>query len=130
MSEDNQTKTGRPTKYRREYDALVCKVIGEEGRSLTQFARDLRVTRQTVHNWAADNPSFLDALTRSQEWSQAYWEDQLIGFMTDRNVNAPLVKLYFANRFGWSDKERQEQADSEITVTLLDAKADSTRTND
>lgn len=114
---------GRPTKYISDYDDLVCRVIGDQGKSLTQFARDLRVTRQTVHNWAADNPSFLDALTRAQEWSQAYWEDQLTGFMVDRNVNAPLVKLYFANRFGWSDKEKQESSESSITVTLVEATA-------
>ena len=29
--------------------------------------------------------------------------------MFNREVNAPLAKLYFANRFGWHDKQEVKQ---------------------
>ena len=40
----------------------------------------------------------------AQEWSQAHWEDELVNMMYSKEVNAPLVKLYFANRFKWHDR--------------------------
>lgn len=96
---------GRPTAYKAEYSKLVLEVVGQDGKSVTQFARDLRISRDTVYEWAKQHVEFSDALLQAQEWSQACWEDKLATMMLSRDVNAPLVKLYFANRFGWTDKQ-------------------------
>jgi len=97
-------KMGRPTKYTADLPERVMECIGN-GKSVAQFARDLGVTRATIYNWADQNPEFLAALTRAQEHSEAAWLDKVEGMMTSRDVNVPLVKLYLANRFGWSDKQ-------------------------
>lgn len=95
---------GRPTDYRPEYCQVIIEEMGGKGKSIAQFARDLQVSRKTIYNWADANPEFLHALTLAMEFSEAYWEDKFPEFMVDNKVNAPLVKLYYANRFKWTDK--------------------------
>ena len=94
---------GRPTKYKPEYCEAFIQAMGE-GKSITQFAVSIGTTRQTLHAWKDAHPDFLDAYTRGTEIAESYWEGQLQQMMYDSKVNAPLVKLYFANRFNWSDK--------------------------
>ena len=94
---------GRPTKYNDKMPSAVYDSLAA-GKSVTQFAASVGVHRDTVYEWANKHPQFSDALSRGQVASQAHWEDQLQSMMFDRNVNAPLVKLYFANRFNWHDK--------------------------
>ena len=117
---------GRPTKYEKSYCDLALELIGDNGYSLAEFAKHIRADRATVHRWAEKYPEFRNALTRAKEWSQAYWEGQLKGMMLSRDVNAPLVKLYFANRFNWTDKATQEEDQSgqplSITFNVRDAK--------
>jgi len=102
------SEVGRPTKYNPEYIDRVLTFVGEQGKSVTQFAFDLRVSKSTVYLWAQEHQEFSDALTLAQEWSQAAWETKLESMMMSRDVNAPLVKLYFANRFKWTDKAPAE----------------------
>ena len=97
-------KGGRPTKYRPEMVERVLEFVGS-GKSVKQFARELQVSRDTIYEWANQHPAFSDALTQAQQWSEAAWEEKIQEMMTSRDVNAPLVKLYLANRFGWSDKQ-------------------------
>lgn len=96
-------KNGRPTKYSDEY-LRVAEDFLATGKSVTQLARHLNVSKSTVYKWASENKSFSDALSIGREFSQAHWEDKLEQMMYDKEINTPLVKLYFANRFGWSDK--------------------------
>jgi len=96
-------------------------VIGDQGKSITQFARDMRVSRQTIYQWADDHPEFSDALECARDWSEAHWQDRMEGFMESREVNAPLVKLYMANRFGWHDSQKLEhsgQIEQPLVVVL------------
>lgn len=105
-----ENKRGRPSKYDPSYCDLVLDTVGTKGKSVTQFARDLRVNRSTIYEWQNQHPDFSDALSRAKEWSEATWMDRLEGMMMTRDVNAPLVKLYLANRFGWHDKPEEERA--------------------
>lgn len=104
---NTKTKTGRPTKYKPEYNELAIKFLSS-GKSIIQLGKKIGVGRATLYAWADKHPEFQDTLKLGQEFSQAHWEDQLEGMMYSKDVNAPLVKLYFANRFGWSDKTEQE----------------------
>ena len=100
--------TGRPTEYRPEYDDLIVE-RAQEGACFTEFAAEVGVSRQTLHNWKKAHPSFLDAYTRAEQVGEAYWAKKLrTELMLDNKANAPLVKLYFANRFNWSDKITSE----------------------
>jgi hypothetical protein len=103
---------GRPTKYSPSYCEEALEIIGRQGKSIIQFARILEVSRSTVYEWAEQHPEFSDILTQARDWSEAYWEDRFIEFMVDRNANAPLVKLYYANRFKWADKGEASPEDS------------------
>lgn len=100
--------TGRPTEYRPEYDDLIVQ-RANEGACFTEFAAEVGVSRQTLHNWKKAHPSFLDAYTRAEQVGEAHWAKKLrTELMIDNKANAPLVKLYFANRFNWSDKTTNE----------------------
>ena len=100
---------GRPTKYKPEYCQLFDEFMSK-GKSVKQFAAHLKVRRETIYQWAKDNEEFSNIFTQAKEYAEAYWEDELQTMMYDRNINAPLAKLYFANRFGWTDRPKEEEA--------------------
>jgi hypothetical protein len=108
---------GRPTKYQKKYCDQVYKFLAE-GASVTEFAVHIGVTRSTIYEWADKNPEFSDALARAQEASQAHWEKELrTNLMMNKECNAPLVKLYFANRFNWHDKVEQDNKSSDSSMS-------------
>ncbi len=107
---------GRPTKYTDDMPDAVFDALAE-GLSVTEFAAQAGVTRSTVYEWAEHHPDFSDALSRGKEASQAYWEKELRGMMYNKDVNAPLVKLYFANRFHWHDKSEVDNKSSDGSMT-------------
>jgi transposase-like protein len=98
----------RPTKY----DPKYCQVLldmAREGASFTEFCAAIGICRKTFYNWRDEHEAFLHAYTRAELEGQAHWEKKLrTELMVDNKANAPLVKLYFANRFGWSDKKSVE----------------------
>tara|TARA_R110002167_G_scaffold98927_6_gene259832 strand:- start:4769 stop:5122 length:354 start_codon:yes stop_codon:yes gene_type:complete len=99
---------GRPTSYHSDF----CKVAEEmlsAGKSIVQVSSKIGVHRDTIYAWAEAFPEFSDTLRIGRQDSQAHWEDKLEDMMFNREVNAPLAKLYFANRFGWHDKQEVKQ---------------------
>ena len=102
---------GRPTKYTKSMIAEAIEFIGA-GKSITQFARHVGVARSSIYEWASEHPEFSDALSMAQDHSQAVWEDKLEDMMYSKEVNAPLVKLYFANRFKWHDKPEEQKTET------------------
>lgn len=109
---DNVQKNlgGQPTTYLPEYNGKALEFLST-GKSIIQLAKYMGVARSTIYKWAKDNEAFSDTLKRGQDMSQAVWEDKLEEMMYSKEVNAPLVKLYFANRFKWHDKPEQENPD-------------------
>ena len=99
---------GRPTKYTKEMPKRALEFIGS-GKSVTQFAKEVGVAKSSIYEWADVHPEFSDALKQAQEHSQAVWEDKLESMMYSKEVNAPLVKLYFANRFRWHDRPEEKE---------------------
>lgn len=110
-------KVGAPTKYTKSMPEKALDIIGSQGKSITQFARDMRVTRETVYEWARVHKEFSDALQRAKQWSEAHWEDKMESMMYDREVNAPLAKLYLVNRFGWTDKTQVDNVSSDGSMS-------------
>jgi transposase-like protein len=110
---------GRPTKYTDDLPDKMLEALAS-GKSVTQFAAQIGVHRATIYSWAERHPEFSDALSRGQDASQAYWEDQLQKMMYSRDVNAPLVKLYFANRFNWHDKAEVDNKSSDGSMKAVD----------
>ncbi len=98
---------GRPSKYQPEFCDEVVE-LGREGKSPAQMASHFDVSRQTIDNWAADNPEFLEALTRAKAHSQAWWEDQGAKGMVGDKFNAAVWKVSMQARFREDYTERKE----------------------
>ena len=100
-----KNKGGRPTKYREEYCDLLIK-MAKEGASFTEFRGKIGgISRKTFAAWQVANPEFRNAYEEAKAIGEAYWEERLrTDLLMNKEVNTALAKLYFANRFGWSDK--------------------------
>ena len=101
----------RPTDYQPSYCEDVIE-LGKAGKSKAQMAAHFDVSRQTIDNWAAANPEFLEALTRAMAHCQAWWEDQgQTGLVTPQGVtfNSAVWKKSVEARFREDYTERQEQ---------------------
>lgn len=113
---------GRPTKYKKEYCQRIVDAMSE-GKSVLQFCAEQGVSKSSVYLWAQQHDEFSDALSRGKELGEAYWEGELQKMMYSREANAPLVKLYFANRFNWHDRgEEQETKSTPIQINFTEAK--------
>lgn len=109
----SKNQGGRPSKYKKEYCAEAVKFLAN-GKSIIQLSAHIDVCKDTIYEWAKVHAEFSDALTRGKELSQAYWEGELCSMMYNKEVNSPLVKLYFANRFGWSDKVETKNENAKV----------------
>lgn len=100
----------RPTEYREEFCQTVLK-LGREGKSKAYMAAELGCSRQTLDNWTATYPEFLDAMTRAVALSQAWWEDAGQNGMTADKFNGSVWSRSMAARFpdDWRETSRQEQ---------------------
>lgn len=104
---------GRPQSYTPEMCRQV-EELGERGKSFTQIAVKLGVTRQTLHNWAKRHPEFFDALTRAREAALAYWEDFGEAGITAEKFNAAVWSKIIASR--WPEEYGKETAPELRTV--------------
>lgn len=113
---EDKRPQGRPTKYTHDMPARLVEFM-DRGRSITQFAAHVGVNRSTIYEWADNHREFSDALMRGKELGEAYWEGELQDMMYSKEANAPLVKLYFANRFGWTDKSEVDNKSTDGTMS-------------
>lgn len=102
---------GRPTEYREEFCQTVVR-LGREGKSKAYMAAELGCSRQTLDNWTATYPEFLDAMTRAVALSQAWWEDAGQNGMTADKFNGSVWSRSMAARFpdDWRETNRQEHS--------------------
>lgn len=102
---------GRPPKYRPEFCELVVR-LGDRGKSRAQIARYLGVSRQTLHNWEAKHPDFVDAMAWAKDCELAYWEElghnNMLTDKYDKQLNAPIYNRQMANRFRADHGDRVE----------------------
>ncbi len=91
-------RPGRPTDYSPELCATVIE-LGRKGKSKAQISAHLDVSRQTVDNWCAAHPEFLDAITRARELALAWWEDAGQLGMLMKGFNANAFQFQMKNRF-------------------------------
>jgi hypothetical protein len=98
---------GRPTKYKSDFCDEVIE-LGKEGKSLVQMAAHFDISRQTIDNWAAENPEFLEALSRAKVHSQDWWENMGMKGMVGDKFNAAVWKKSMEARFRDDYTERKE----------------------
>lgn len=96
---------GRPTGYTPEARETVI-ALGRIGASRAEWAAELDIAIQTLHNWEGAHPEFLEATTRARDLAQAWWEEQGRKGITSRDFNASAYRLQVMNRFpsDWRDK--------------------------
>lgn len=116
---------GRPT----DYDPAYCDQVieyGKQGKSRAWIAAKLDVVHQTLKNWEAVHPEFLEAMTRAAQFSQMWWEDAgQVGMVADK-FNSSVWSRSMAARFpnDWREKTAHVGGDDndppikqELTVT-------------
>ena len=102
---------GRPTDYKAEYCERVIE-LGKLGKSHAQISADLGVSRQTLYDWQAAHPEFLDAIKEARDYAQAWFEN-----IAQNNLVSPVqgfsaslwakaVSCRFADDY--TDKTKQE----------------------
>jgi len=111
---------GRPSKYRIEFIAELAAAMFI-GKSVTRFCRDIRISKQCFYEWVKLHKDFGDAFEQGKDDCEAFWEDWLVENLANKDVNSTLVKLFMANRFGWSDKSESKH---NVSVTQEDALKD------
>lgn len=105
----DQHPGGRPTDYRPEMCAEVVR-LGKGGKSYTQIAEALDLSRETLYAWAKDKPEFSDALTRARQAAQAWWENAGQTGLVTPGFSASLWQKNVSCRFpdDWREVTRQE----------------------
>jgi hypothetical protein len=99
----------RPTEYREEYCEQVIE-YGKAGKSLAWIAAELDVSKQTLHNWMAAHPEFMDAMDAARAHSQRWWEDAGQNGMAAPGFNASIWSRSMAARFpdDWREQKGVE----------------------
>lgn len=100
---------GRPSGYDPEMCHRVI-ALGRDGAGRAEIAADLDISRQTLANWEAAHPEFLDATTRASDLAAAWWATQGRKGIWSREFNASAYRLQVMNRFpdDWRDKQSLE----------------------
>lgn len=98
---------GRPSEYDPSYCGEVIE-LGLRGKSKAQIASHFDVSRQTIDNWAAAHPAFLEALNRAMVHCQAWWEDEGQKGMILPGFNAAVWKKSVEARFRDDYTEKRE----------------------
>jgi hypothetical protein len=113
---------GRPTLY----DDKFCVELIEHmkaGYSFESFAGSIGVNRDTLYEWAKVNPEFSDAKKIGTEAGRLFWETKGIEGLfsttercgdqgSSKSINATIWIFNMKNRFGWRDKQPDEEEES------------------
>ena len=89
------TSIGRPTKY----DPTFCDLVvhaGERGLSLTAFAGEIGVCRDTVQEWARVHPEFSAAVKAHKAKRAWIWEQRLMRIADEGGGNGSATAIIFA----------------------------------
>jgi len=102
---------GRPSAYRPEYCEAVIDFMAD-GYSVTAFAGSVRVSRQTIYQWAADHPEFSDALAIGKAAAALWWEGRLRNNAEKGEGNATAAIFGLKNRAAeeWREVNRTEHS--------------------
>jgi DNA-binding XRE family transcriptional regulator len=100
-------KTGRRTKY----DPAMCETIialGKKGKSKTQMAAHLDISRSTFDRWLEANEDFKESWELADTHAQAFWEEIGFGGVGNKFFNDRAWSLQVRNRFPRDYKESRE----------------------
>ena len=104
---EDKLPTGRPSLYKLEYCERVIE-LGRIGYTKAMIARDLDVARNTLDNWADENPEFLSALTRARDLALAFMEEKGLGGLDMAGFNASLYAKLMSCMFPGDYSEQRK----------------------
>lgn len=110
---------GRPSKYKETYCNEVITHMSE-GASLTSFAAEIGVCRDTISEWVATHPEFSAAVKKGKAKCAAWWEKQgRLGATGLANTNPTLVIFGLKNMAGddWRDRKDIDHTSSDGSMT-------------
>lgn len=111
---------GRPSLYKPEYCAQLLTHMAD-GLSFESFGGVVGVGRSTLYNWRDKHKAFRAATEIGEAMSRLYWEklgrdglhNETIkdadGMTVTKSINATLWIFNMKNRFGWRDKQPDEE---------------------
>ena len=102
---------GRPTAYDPSYCEIAVK-WGGEGKSKVWIATEIGVVVNTLDNWMAEHPDFLQAMMRAKQLEQRWWEDAGQQHLTTTGFSASAWSRSMAARFpkDWREKTATEHS--------------------
>ena len=106
MTEKVKRPVGRPSKYRPEYCDMLVEHMAE-GASMTSFAAEIDVSRETISEWSRVHPEFSVAVKKGKAKCAAWWERLGRTGAMGGEVNPTLVIFGLKNMAGddWRDKQ-------------------------
>lgn len=99
---------GRPSKYQESYCDLVIEHMAE-GASLTSFAAEIGVARDTISEWAVQHEEFSVAVKIGKAKCAAWWEKIGRSNAISGDGNATLVIFGLKNMAAEDWREKTEQ---------------------
>lgn len=117
---------GRPTKYKPEYCERIIE-LSSDGKSIAQCCADLKISRDTWHEWKKNHTDFSDAVKKAEQLRETWWTQMGLAAMTGKaKVNGEIVKVNSTmfiwlskNVVGWRDKlDIKEQDDDEYDFRI------------
>lgn len=116
---------GRPTSYRPEYCEQVVEAA-REGKSLTAFAAEIDVGRQSITDWCAAHEEFSLAVNHAKALAASWYEQQARKVVENGGTGAQATLIVFGlKNMGsddWRDKHEIEHSGGvNITISPTDA---------
>lgn len=113
---------GRPTKYKPEYCTQVVEFMGQ-GYSLTAFAAEIEVARDTVYEWESAIPDFSDAIKRARDARVRCLEKSILNTELSPVVTSRIFMLKCAAKHEYNENSEIKEllnAVSKLTRTVID----------
>ena len=130
MTEKVKRPVGRPSKYRPEYCDMVVDHMSE-GASLTSFAAEIDVSRETISEWTRVHPEFSVAVKKGKAKCAAWWERLGRTGAMGGDVNPTLVIFGLKNMSpeDWRDKQELDHTSTDrsmspTTISIVGVDAD------
>lgn len=122
VTKKKKSNAGAPSKYKPEYCDKIIEVMGV-GASLTSFAAEINVHKDTVYEWMKEHPEFSVASKIARQKCQHWWEVLLRGTATGKvkgNLGAQV--FWMKNRFkdDWKDKLEYEADIRNLTPVIIE----------
>jgi len=117
VSRPDSYTTGRPPTFSADHCKRAIE-LGRQGKTLTQIAVALDVTRETIYHWMQHRPEFSYAMQRALEHAQAFWEDMGQTGVHNRDFSPNAYRFQMINRFRshWRDTSHTESTDTHINI--------------